>query len=159
MELICLDFEASGLGPRSYPIEVAWRNAATGDQDSFMIKPAEVPLWDHWSETAEEIHGISREQLLAEGIGVAQACRRLNRALEGRTVYCDALEFDVFWLRRLFDAGQMRPLFRLQGLESLLQGERLQRFLDCIAGQQRRHRALDDVVDLISALDYAFAGS
>ncbi|GGO81094.1 hypothetical protein GCM10011348_19350 [Marinobacterium nitratireducens] len=157
MDLICLDFEASGLGPRSYPIEVAWQDAASGEHDSFLVSPQGVPGWDDWSESAENIHGISRAQLEAEGVGAQQACRRLNRALEGRCVYCDALEFDVFWLRRLYEAAGMRPLFRLQGLESLLAGERLQRFLDRIASQQRRHRALDDVGDLIEALEYAFA--
>lgn len=158
MDLICLDFEASGLGLRSYPIEVAWRDAATGAEDSFLISPDQVPGWEEWSESAEAIHHISQDVLLAEGLGVQQACRRLNRALEGRTVYCDALEFDLFWLRRLYDAAGMRPMFRLQGLESLLQGESLQRFLDVIAQQQRRHRALDDVADLIGALEYAFSG-
>lgn len=157
MDLICLDFEASGLGPRSYPIEVAWRDGATGASDSFLISPAEVPGWTDWDEMAQGIHGIAREQLVADGIGVGKACWRLNRALEGRVVYCDALEFDLFWLRRLYDAAQMRPMFRLEGLESMLSGTRLQRFLDVIATQQRRHRALDDVADLIEALEFAFA--
>lgn len=158
IDLVCLDFEASGLGPRSYPIEVAWRDPATGAEDSFLISPDGVTGWGDWCEIAEGIHGIPRTRLLAEGLAPETACKRLNQALEGRTLYCDALEFDLFWLRRLYDAAGMRPLFRLEGLESRLEGDRLERFLECIAGQKRRHRALDDVTDLISALEYAFSG-
>jgi hypothetical protein len=158
MDIICLDFEASGLGPRSYPIEVAWRDAASGEQDSFLIDPSTVPGWTDWDEVAQGIHGLSREELHVQGIGAAAACWRLNRALEGRTVYCDALEFDHFWLRRLYDAAQMRPLFRLKGLEVLLSARQRQRFMEAIECQERRHRALDDVADLISAMRYAFQG-
>ncbi|UTW13793.1 3'-5' exonuclease [Marinobacterium rhizophilum] len=158
MDIICLDFEASGLGPRSYPIEVAWRDAASGEQDSFLIDPNTVPGWTHWDEVAQGIHGLSREELHAQGIAASAACWRLNRALEGRTVYCDALEFDHFWLRRLYEAAQMRPMFRLKGLEVLLTAVQRQRFMAAIECQDRRHRALDDVADLIGALQYAFQG-
>jgi hypothetical protein len=159
MDIICLDFEASGLGTSSYPIEVAWCDAGSGEQDSFLIDPQSVPGWTHWDEVAEGIHGLARGELQAQGVTAAAACWRLNRALEGKMVYCDALEFDHFWMRRLYDAAQMRPLFRLRGLEVLLNAAQRQRFLDAIECQDRNHRALDDVADLISALKYAYERS
>ncbi|WP_020679900.1 hypothetical protein [Marinobacterium rhizophilum] len=159
MDIICLDFEASGLSPRSYPIEVAWRDAGSGAQDSFLIDPQTVPNWTHWDEVAQGVHGLSREELHAKGISAAAACWRLNKALEGKTVYCDALEFDYFWLRRLYDAAQMRRLFLIEGLEVLLDAHQRKRFVSAMESQERNHRALDDVADLIKALDYAFQAS
>ncbi len=155
MDLICLDFEASGLGAQSYPIEVAWCDAVTGDQDTFLISPDTVQGWTDWDTAAEGIHGITRQQLLTEGVGAGAACWRLNRALEGKTVYCDAIEFDHFWLRRLFDAAQMRPLFKLRGVEMLMNSAQTRHFIAAIERHRRNHRALDDVLDLIRALGIA----
>ena len=55
-----IDLEASGFGRGSYPIEVGFA-LENREIYSFLIKPEAD--WTHWSEEAEEIHGISREQL------------------------------------------------------------------------------------------------
>jgi len=149
MELICIDLEASGLGPESYPIEVAWVNAESGDQDSFLIDPGTVQGWEFWDDFAEEMHGIDRAQLAAEGVSAAAACRRLNQALAGTTPVCDAYDFDFFWLSRLFESQGVAMAFRLRGAQSLLTPEQLSRYEQLSSAQSRSHRALDDALDLV----------
>lgn len=147
--VICIDIEASGLGPRSYPIEIAWKCSKTLRGDSFLINPDSAFNWTDWDVKAQQIHGLSRDQLLVEGVSIQDACSRLNTALAGCAVYCDALEFDYFWIRRLFEAARMRPTFKLRGLESLLKGEQLIQYGLVAKTQVRRHRAMDDVEDLL----------
>ncbi|MET0379714.1 MAG: hypothetical protein ABW049_12050, partial [Spongiibacteraceae bacterium] len=55
-----LDFEASGLGGGTYPIEVGY---VLGDGRSacYLIRPE--PDWQGWSADAEKLHGISRALL------------------------------------------------------------------------------------------------
>ncbi len=150
MELIFVDIEASGLGPDSYPIEIAWKCEKTGKQDSFLIDPSSVEGWEFWDEFAEELHGIEPEQLFREGISAAQACERLNAALAGKTLTCDAYQFDLFWLTRLFASQGLSMRFGIQGIERFLTSE--QRALYRQRTQYRGHRALKDVEDQLYAI-------
>lgn len=59
------DIEASGLDEASYPIEIGW-SLPDGRTRSFLIKPE--PEWTHWDEAAEDLHGISREELEKSGL-------------------------------------------------------------------------------------------
>ena len=154
MELICIDLEASGLGPDSYPVEVAWKSAESGAQDSFLINPESAEGWVFWDEFAEEMHGIEWSTLTKSGIGVRAACERLNTALFGKDVVCDALEFDAFWLRRLFRAGCQPMNFTLKGIESVLSPEQRIQYRLVSRSQYRRHRALDDVEDQLNLITW-----
>ncbi|GAA0784383.1 hypothetical protein [Marinobacterium sediminicola] len=156
--MICIDLEASGLARESYPIEIAWKCTETGAFDSFLINPESVPDWQYWDEFAEELHGIEPELLQQEGISAEQACIRLNRALKGREVISDALEYDGFWLRRLFNACDIQPGFHLVGLEAVLSAEERIQYQFIARSQFRRHRALQDVEDLILAIAAARSG-
>ena len=62
--LVFLDFEASSLSKRSYPIEVGWV-FEDGKAEAYLIRPA--PDWTDWDEEAEAIHHIAPERLWAEG--------------------------------------------------------------------------------------------
>lgn len=148
--MICIDLEASGLARESYPIEIAWKCTATGRSDSFLINPDSVPEWEYWDEHAEELHGIDCELLQREGISADLACRRLNQALSGCEVVSDAREYDGFWLRRLFSATGVRPGFHLVGLEAVLNAEERVQYQSIARSRSRRHRALQDVDDLIA---------
>lgn len=97
-----LDFEASGLDPQSYPIQVGWTASYTS-ADCIYIRPVES--WTYWSLEAEAIHGLPPRLLSDVGRPVAEVAERLNQALEGQTVYCDGLPWDRHWLDRLFEAG------------------------------------------------------
>ncbi|NMT62854.1 3'-5' exonuclease [Marinobacter orientalis] len=112
-----IDFEASSLDLiASYPIEVGIC-LPDGALHSWLIQPH--VLWQDWSESAEKIHGITRQTLEREGVPVAEVAASLNRLLRG-PVFCDAWTFDSFWLHRLFRAANVRPEFQLESICLLL---------------------------------------
>ncbi|MGP9507998.1 MULTISPECIES: tyrosine-type recombinase/integrase [Halomonas] len=115
-----LDIEASGLKqPYSYPIEIGWVDTL-GNSDAFLIRPH--PEWSYWDESAESLHGITRQQLMTEGISIQEAVKRLEEKLDVETVFCDALSYDTFWLRRLFQAVKKEPSFQLADIYQLYDG-------------------------------------
>lgn len=142
-----IDLEASGFGKGSYPIEVAY---ALADKSivSYLIRPQ--PDWQHWCMEAQEIHGISKEQLMAEGQHVVEVATTLNQKLEGLTLYSDAWGFDSPWLARLFDAAKVPQRFQIESLNRLLTDEQLEDF-HCIKKSLwqelniSRHQAANDV--------------
>ncbi|MBW8191796.1 hypothetical protein K0504_12185 [Neiella marina] len=112
-----IDIEASGFGRGSYPIEIGvCRN--DGQCRCFLIKP--MPDWTHWTEDAEQTHGISRQLLAEKGRPVADVTRELNDFLQGRTLYSDAWGQDQSWLMRLYDAADCWPSFKLETIRSLM---------------------------------------
>lgn len=115
-----IDLEASGFGRGSYPIEVgiALENR---EIHSFLIKPESD--WTHWCSDAEKIHGISREQLAAEGMCIEDIALTLNDMLRGQTLYSDAWSFDSSWIGRLFDSAGIVQRFRIETITKLLKPE------------------------------------
>lgn len=114
-----LDFEASSLASASYPIEVAW-NLPNGSIESHLISPEGVSKWTDWSLKAQEIHGISRNELSTHGKTPAWVCRRMNEQLAARTVYTDAPDYDGMWLAELFSEYWDEPKFELRHVDNLL---------------------------------------
>ncbi len=100
----------------SYPIEAGL--CLNGHRlHSWLIKPFE--LWQDWSQSAEQIHGIARDELIHSGEDVLTVARELNRLLPAQ-VFCDAFTFDSFWLHRLFRAAAIKPAFQLESVAVLL---------------------------------------
>lgn len=58
-----IDFEASGLSKKIYPIEVGLTNGETNYQA--LINP--MAHWTHWDFTAQAVHHIPRSRLATEG--------------------------------------------------------------------------------------------
>lgn len=117
-----IDFEASSLDLiASYPIEVGIC-LPDGTLHSWLIKPH--VLWQDWSESAERIHGITRETLEREGRPVSEVATSLNRLL-GDQVFCDAWTFDSFWLHRLFKTANIRAEFQLESISTLLNADQV----------------------------------
>lgn len=111
-DLVFLDFEASSLGKKGYPIEVAWV-FASGGEESHLIKPA--PEWTEWSAESEATHHITREQLDAQGTPHDVVARRMLDVLSGHALYATAPSWDGQWLSRLLrGAGLPRHALRLQ---------------------------------------------
>lgn len=75
---VFIDFEASSLSDRSYPVEVAWV-FQDGRSESHLIAPA--PEWTDWDERAEAIHGIGRGMLVAEDEWHDDVAARIIEAL------------------------------------------------------------------------------
>jgi len=110
--LVFLDFEASSLGKRSYPIEVGWV-FEDGRTEAHLIHPA--PDWTDWDEQAEAIHHISRSQLLAEGSPHDAVARRMVEELSGHDLLASAPSWDGKWMSALFRAaGLPRHSLRLR---------------------------------------------
>ncbi|NLT50266.1 MAG: hypothetical protein GXX85_05040 [Ignavibacteria bacterium] len=101
-----LDIEASSLGSRSYPIQVAW-NSGSGEIYVFLISPETVPGWTDWDFKSEKLHGISKEKLIKEGENPRSVCNNIIEQLAGKTVYTDNPEFDKFWMQELFKACRL----------------------------------------------------
>jgi hypothetical protein len=141
-----IDFEASGFGADSYPIEVGY-SLASGERFCVLIRPHES--WSYWDFRAEGIHGISRSLLQTKGADVRDVCRELNARLKGRTLYSDAWVVDKIWCNRLYEAAGMWPSFRLSAIENVqsecqyfIWDEVRQSLLQ--ESRQRRHRASAD---------------
>ncbi|WP_189572919.1 3'-5' exonuclease [Marinobacter zhanjiangensis] len=131
-----IDFEASSLDLiASYPIEVGLC-LPNGELHSWLIRPH--VLWHDWSDSAQAIHGISRDTLVEEGLSVSQVAHHLNELLHGE-VFCDAWTFDSFWLHRLYRAANMRPSFQLESVSMLLSPAQVQHW------SATRHKVIDDL--------------
>jgi hypothetical protein len=114
MRLLCLDFEASGVDPRGYPIEVAVADVTTGEVWESLIAP--TPTWLEtgvWEVAAEAIHGLSRAEIIAHGRSVGEVAAELTAHTQGAQVLSDAPSYDMKWLRDLYMATGAEPPFVL----------------------------------------------
>ncbi len=143
-----IDLEASGLGDRSWPIEIGWAING-GEPESFLIRRHEDWPLAAWDPKAEELHGLSIEVLHEDGLDVVGACKRLNDALAGLTVYSDAPDWDGYWLYRLHTTARMRQTFKLAHFAELMPEISLTDKLMLVAKTNalapHTHQAADDV--------------
>jgi hypothetical protein len=115
---VFLDFEASSLSNRSYPIEVAWV-FQDGRSEQHLIAPA--PAWNEWDDAAEVIHGISRATLAAGGKPHDVVANRMVEALTGHDLFASAPSWDGKWLSVLLrGAGLPRQTLRLRDTDDAL---------------------------------------
>lgn len=145
-----IDLEASGFGRGSYPIEVGVA-LPDGTIHSMLIQPAES--WQHWDESAQAIHGISREYLLEHGKSIREVAIFFNNLCRGQTLYSDAWSFDSSWLGRLYDEAEIVQRFKLDTLTRLLSEDELTRWSNCKDATAKElaldaHRAANDVIVL-----------
>lgn len=112
-----IDVEASGFGPDSYPIEVG---VALPDGQRFckLIKP--YALWKFWDVKAQDIHGISYQELLEYGEEPIAVCLALNEFAKGLTLYSDAWVVDHPWLVKLFAQSAVPMEFTISSIEMVL---------------------------------------
>lgn len=126
--LLCLDFEASGSGPRGYPIEVAIADVVTGAAREWLIAP--TPAWLEtgvWEAEAEAVHGISLAEIIAHGRGVGDVAAELTAQTRGAQVLSDAPSFDTKWLRDLYRATGAEPPFELLDFHQIAWREAVRR--------------------------------
>ena len=103
-----IDFEASGFGIESYPIEVGVA-LSSGQKYCALIKPASH--WTYWDQKAEHVHGLSVEDLRAHGKPINVVARELNALLGDCTLYSDGWVVDKSWLSKLFYHCGISPMF------------------------------------------------
>lgn len=118
-QIAFIDLEASGLGSKSWPIEIGWA-FADWPVRSMLIKPADSWSLSAWEKSAEELHGIPPDKLIREGTPVLEAALVLNAAFANAEVYSDAPDYDGYWLYRLYEAAGVRANFRLNDFAELI---------------------------------------
>ncbi|MFC3676227.1 hypothetical protein [Ferrovibrio xuzhouensis] len=122
--LVFADIETSGLQYLSFPIEFGWAWIENDHVEarSILIKPTDEWMsWESgWSEEAEQVHGISLEQLLMTGVEPSDACEMLNRELREAEIAFDTgpSAHDARWLSILYKAASVEPSFALAKLSS-----------------------------------------
>ncbi|WP_207266708.1 hypothetical protein [Pseudomonas sp. GW101-3H06] len=140
-----IDFEASGIAPDSYPIEVAVASSETSF--SSLIKPARY--WTHWSFDAQDMHGLCQDQLRLQGDTPVAVSRRMNQLFPGQVLCSDSPQ-DVFWFDVLYEAADLMPTFQLKPLEVLV-GREAASDIYRLLPTTRHHRALHDATALMNA--------
>lgn len=109
-----IDFEASALGPQSYPIEVGVVDCSTVASLSWLIKPVEGWLRDGvWSDESAAVHRIALSEILKNGVPLATVAHELENFCRDKTVLCDGGEHDLRWLVTLYAAIDKAPPFEL----------------------------------------------
>lgn len=108
-----VDFEASGFHPESYPIAVAICDC-TGHFTA-LIHP--MAYWTYWSQDAQDMHGITREQLMIGGTAPHELAIELNQRYQGKNL-CSSNPVDAFWLDMLFEAAGVEVQFDLKPIEA-----------------------------------------
>lgn len=141
-----IDFEASGFGAESYPIEVGIVTSA-GERYCSLIQPHQE--WQFWDEAAEALHGISRDLLQRKGRPIRDVCCEINAFANNSVLYSDAWTHDKPWLTKLFFYGGVEQEFTLSPIESIVSEEQLEMW-DQVkkqvfsASSFVRHRASND---------------
>ncbi len=152
-----MDFEASGLSKKSYPIEVGVTNGS--DSEDFLIKP--MSHWTFWNADAESTHGISKSELNTKGVDSLEVVKFLNKKLNNSIVYCDSINWDGFWLNVLFSDRGITPSFKLLDIHDLLETDHIfEKYIKAKtglinSGAYKEHRALDDAKVIYQSLAYA----
>lgn len=104
--VLCIDFEASGLGRRGYPIEVALADPASGLVVSWLIRP--TAAWQaegEWQKAAEAVHGLTLARLEADGLPVELVAAEFLALARGTELLSDNPRFDDKWLGDLLNAA------------------------------------------------------
>lgn len=144
-KLYFLDFEASSLDARSFPIEIAWVDQ-NGQGESYLIEPHRT--WNDWSAASECIHHISQETLTRHGTPVKTVARRAQAVLSNALIISDQPVFEDYWLTMLLKVIDGPPLM-VHDIHSLL-GQEIKRVRDAIQverGSREWHRQARTFLD------------
>jgi DNA polymerase III epsilon subunit-like protein len=156
-DFACLDFEASSLSSRSWPIEVAlaWIEAGKVQTWSSLIRPELDWPADAWSPASAAVHGIPLADLKSAP-DAASVAHDLLQVLGGRRLVSDAPEFERMWLARLMDVIGIRPLPSVANFDMvshlLFDGIALDIVYENLATDEAPHRAGPDSARLARAL-------
>lgn len=146
-EINIIDFEATGLGQLSYPIQVAVILDDGTTYDAY-IHPTDDWLenWE-WDMEAEKIHNIPFKLLADVGKPVEVVAQELNEFIGKHKVYCDGGRYDIHWKNALFDAANIKPTFVLNDTYELAPNQWLGEYKEGIGCDMglKEHDALNDV--------------
>lgn len=119
---VFMDCEASGLRSHSVPVEIAVA-FADGRTEAMLVRPTADWL-EHaqWDPTAEKIHKIPREEIMAAPT-VEQVIVWLDRVIQpGMHVLSDNPSYEAMWCQRLYKAAGRDLPFQVLDWSSLMNG-------------------------------------
>jgi DNA polymerase III epsilon subunit-like protein len=153
---VFLDFEASSLGKKGYPIEVGWVSE-DGQSEAYLITPA--PNWTDWDDKAEAIHGISRATLASQGAPVDRVATRMVEVLSDHALYASAPSWDGKWLSVLLRAaGLPRHSLRLRDTEEARQ-QVMTELLGDVIPPEELHATVSELLEQAAAFGKSLAVS
>lgn len=152
-----LDFEASSLHPRSWPVEIgiARIDGRAIVSESCLIQPHDS--WNRalWAADSEAIHGLPLDRLETEGVPANEAAGWFAKRNVGIGI-TDAPEFDRRWLARLLSVAPPVPTVQLLDFDSYVamtvpdaRVDRVYSYLDAFPAP---HRAGADAARLAAAV-------
>ncbi len=158
--LYTLDFEASSLDRRSYPIEIGICRWSAPDAPlrvwSSLIHPhASWKAFGYWSESAQRIHGITTDDLVAERRSPSLIVRSIHLLVGGHACFCDGGRYDQVWARKLNNVADLQLRLRLGNwhlLMSELAPEGYKAAAEWLDNNRAPHRAGPDAERLMRAL-------
>ena len=129
-ERLVMDVESSGSekDDGSFPISIAVAGPE-GAAWSWYVCPLED--WTHWDSAAEDVHGLSRDFLIAEGQDPYLLSRILNRLFRGKTLLVRS-EAEQAWVKQMFGTVQVKLTFEIFTLGQAYDGETVQGIDDAI---------------------------
>lgn len=147
--MIIFDIEASGLSGDSYPIQIALYDPERNETLVEYIRPHDT--WTYWDDVAEDIHKIPLQLLYDVGKPIDEVVTNIIEFMKQSNthqLYCDAPDFDGFWLSRLYDAstvdGNTWPVEVLHVLNLCQYEEEARHLIHIMQDQDRPHDALED---------------
>lgn len=157
---VAIDFEASGLGAGTYPIEIGI--AVKEDPDatikvwSTLIRPTRIWIsHGDWQPIAETIHGLTQGDL-ERGASPHDALAAAMALVRGGIAWCDGGPHDLHWLNQLQTAAGMNRDFVLGDLHALLprfDEKAISRMEAWKTRQAIRHRAGADAVQIVEMIE------
>jgi DNA polymerase III epsilon subunit-like protein len=150
-----IDIEASGLGPGSFPIEVAAHEVGNERRSStWLIRPEAGWSRRSWDETAEDLHGISYDTLCVKGVPARDVCSALRAFIGEAKLFSDAHFADQTWLAKLYEA-EWPPQrgMTISSIQTAVPLDQRAALNDALEMLDRPHNALEDARIIAEVLE------
>lgn len=153
-QMIFIDFEASSLSAESWPIElgICWIDEQRKLRvEAKLIKPHASWQMSEWSESSQEVHGITLDEIKAaeDAMNIA---RWAQSRLAGRLLLSDAPKFDSRWLNKLLATDPASDALEVNSVqkhaEARFAGTARAMFFRAYANGHGTHRAAGDALRL-----------
>jgi DNA polymerase III epsilon subunit-like protein len=155
-QLVFIDFEASGLGRGSWPIEIGIAEVRPDGSARFqsnLIRPHSSWPDNLWSPASAQIHGIPRERLDSAHPAEIIAAEYIE-LIAGKTLVSDAPEFDGPWLEKLAATISTTETFNILGINAVIAQfgfAGIRRAFNYLNAVEPPHRAGEDAARLARA--------
>lgn len=153
---VILDFEASSLSLKSWPIEIglSWIEEGAVQTWSSLIRPAATWDLDDWSSQSAAVHRIAFSNLAAAA-SAQDVAQIFLKILAGRQLVSDAPEFETRWLTRLLHAAGHDEIPSIENFErvsfALYSGYALDMLYETLERRAAPHRAGPDSARLANS--------